>query len=46
MARPAHILVVDDSPTSRTRLADILEAQGYLVAVALSAEEAIPLFSD
>ncbi len=45
MARPAHILVVDDSPTSSNKLTEILEAQGYLVAVAVSAEEAIPLFN-
>ena len=46
MARPANILVVDDSPTSRAKLTEILEAQGYLVAVAMTAEEAIPLFFD
>jgi DNA-binding response OmpR family regulator len=45
MARPAHILIVDDSPTSSSKLTEILEAQGYLVAVAASAEEAIPLFN-
>lgn len=45
MARPAHILVVDDSVTSRNRLTEILEAQGYLVSVAVSAEEAIPFFN-
>lgn len=46
MARPANILVVDDSLTSSTKLTEILEAQGYLVSVATSAEEAIPLFTD
>jgi CheY-like chemotaxis protein len=45
MARPAHILVVDDSPSSISKLTEILEAQGYLVAVATSAEEAIPQFN-
>src|SRR5512133_2690893 len=45
MARPAHILVVDDSYTSSNKLTEILEAQGYLVAVASSAEEATPLFN-
>lgn len=45
MARPAHILVVDDSLTSSNKLTEILEAQGYLVAVAPSAEEAIVLFN-
>ena len=45
MARPAHILIVDDSPTSSTKLTEILEAQGYLVAVAASAEEAITRFN-
>ena len=45
MARPANILIVDDSLASRNRLTEILEAQGYLVAVATSAEEAMPLFS-
>lgn len=44
MARPAHILIVDDSLTSINKLTEILEAQGYLVAVATSAEEAIPVF--
>lgn len=46
MARPASILIVDDSLASRNKLTEILEAQGYLVAVATSAEEAIPLFSE
>jgi CheY-like chemotaxis protein len=45
MARPAHILVVDDSPSSISKLTEILEAQGYLVAIAASAEEAIPQFN-
>lgn len=45
MARPASILIVDDSTASRNNLTEILEAQGYHVAVAASAEEAIPLFS-
>jgi DNA-binding response OmpR family regulator len=46
MARPANILIVDDSPTSSTKLTEILEAQGYLVSVVTSAEEAIPVFSE
>ena len=46
MARPAHILIVDDSLTSSNKLTEILEAQGYLVAVAVSAEDAIPLFNN
>ena len=45
MARPANILIVDDSLTSSNKLTEILEAQGYLVAVSTSAEEAIPLFN-
>jgi len=45
MARPASILIVDDSLTSRLKLTEILEAQGYLVTVATSAEEAVPMFS-
>jgi DNA-binding response OmpR family regulator len=45
MARPAHILIVDDSLTSSNKLTEILEAQGYLVAVAASAEDAIILFN-
>jgi DNA-binding response OmpR family regulator/putative methionine-R-sulfoxide reductase with GAF domain len=44
MARPANILIVDDSVTSVHKLTEILEAQGYLVAVAASAEEAVPVF--
>jgi len=44
MARPASILIVDDSAASRIKLTEILEAQGYLVTVATSAEEAVPLF--
>lgn len=46
MARPAHILIVDDSLTSSNKFTEILEAQGYLVAVAASAEEAIPIFNE
>lgn len=46
MVHPAHILVVDDSHTSSKRFKEILEAQGYLVTVAHSAEEAIPLLND
>jgi len=45
MARPASILIVDDSAASRIKLTEILEAQGYLVTVATSAEEAVPLLS-
>jgi CheY-like chemotaxis protein/putative methionine-R-sulfoxide reductase with GAF domain len=45
MAHPANILVVDDSLTSSTKLTEILEAQGYLVSVATSAEDALPLFT-
>jgi len=44
MARPANILIVDDSVTSRTKLTEILEAQGYLVALATTAEEAETIF--
>ena len=46
MASPAHILVVDDSLASSNKLTEVLEAQGYLVAVAASAEDAIPLFNN
>jgi len=46
MARPANILIVDDSLSSRTKLTEILEAQGYLVAGAVSAEDAMPLLID
>ncbi len=45
MARPANILVVDDSLANSNNLLEILEAQGYLVSVAASAEEALPLFA-
>lgn len=45
MARPASILIVDDSAASRNKLTEILEAQGYLVTVATSAEEAVPLLA-
>ena len=45
MTHPAHILIVDDSLSSSNKLTEILEAQGYLVSVAVSAEDAIPLFS-
>jgi FixJ family two-component response regulator len=45
MAHPASILIVDDSATSVSKTTEILEAQGYHVASASSAEEAIPLFS-
>lgn len=45
MARPASILIVDDSHSSRTKLTEILEAQGYHVTIATTAEEAIPLFT-
>ena len=46
MARPAHILIVDDSPASSSKLTEILEAQGYLVDVAASAEIAISQFRE
>lgn len=46
MARPANILVVDDSSASNAFLIEILEAQGYLVSVTTSAEEALPLFDE
>jgi CheY-like chemotaxis protein len=46
MAHPAHILIVDDSPSSSCKLTEILEAQGYLVAAAASAEDAIQLFNN
>jgi twitching motility two-component system response regulator PilH len=36
-----NILVVDDSPTDRQYLADLLAKQGYKVATAESAEEAL-----
>lgn len=45
MARPANILLVDDSRANSTIIVEILEAQGYLVSVAASAEEALPLFT-
>ncbi|NTV49777.1 MAG: response regulator [Geobacteraceae bacterium] len=45
MARPADILVVDDSTASSNKLTEILEAQGYLVSVVTSAEEAIQRFN-
>ena len=45
MARPAHILIVDDSRSSSNKLTEILEAQGYLVAVSATAEEAIAAFN-
>ena len=39
---PIHnILVVDDSPTDRQHLTDILAKSGYNVAIAESAEEAL-----
>jgi CheY-like chemotaxis protein len=44
MARPANILIVDDSVTSRTKLTEILEAQGYLIALATTAEDAVTIF--
>jgi len=46
MARPANILVVDDSAESCTFLIEVLEAQGYLVSVTTSAEDALPLFAE
>lgn len=46
MSSAAHILIVDDSQASRARTAEILEAEGYLVTLASSAEEAIPLFKE
>ena len=45
MARPADILIVDDSPVSSNKLTEILEAQGYLVAAVASAEEAVLRFN-
>ena len=44
MSSPAHILIVDDSQACRCKTAEILEAEGYQVTLASSAEEAIPLF--
>lgn len=45
MTHPANILVVDDSLASSNNLLEILEAQGYLVTVVPTAEEALPLFA-
>lgn len=45
MARPANILLVNDPRASNAAILEILEAQGYLVSVATSAEEALPLFT-
>lgn len=44
MSSAAHILIVDDSAPCRKKLTEILEAEGYLVSQAASAEEAIPMF--
>ena len=38
-----NILVVDDSPTDRKYLADLLGKSGYLVATADSAEQALAM---
>jgi DNA-binding response OmpR family regulator/putative methionine-R-sulfoxide reductase with GAF domain len=40
-SKAGHILVVDDSPTSRTLLKGILEQRGYQVQVAEDGEEAL-----
>jgi DNA-binding response OmpR family regulator len=45
-AHPAHILIVDDTASSCSKFTEILDAQGYLVSVATSAEEAITLFNN
>ena len=41
MKRNLSVLVVDDHPGIRTGLADILEAEGFVVATASSGKEAI-----
>jgi class 3 adenylate cyclase len=41
MNEPAHILVVDDTPSNVKLLADILGARGYAVATAASGVEAL-----
>ena len=46
MSHPANILIIDDSPNSKQVLSEILEAEGYRVVTATSAEEALPLFKE
>ena len=41
MATPARILVVDDNETLRTLVAQVLEAEGYVVMAAESGEAAL-----
>jgi len=41
MTEQAHILVVDDSPTSQTLLAELLEQQGFKVTCSPSGEDAL-----
>ena len=43
---PLKILVVDDSPTERWFLADLIARQGYQVATAASGDEAITKVRD
>ncbi|MGZ0708038.1 response regulator transcription factor [Coraliomargarita sp. W4R53] len=44
MADPKHILIAEDDPSIRLVLVDILESEGYRVAVATNGEEALALF--
>jgi len=44
MADPKHILIAEDDPSIRLGLVDILEGEGYRVAVASNGEEALALF--
>ncbi|UCF67277.1 MAG: response regulator [Acidobacteriota bacterium] len=41
-----RVLVVDDEPTLRTVISEVLEAEGYDVTVAPSGEEALALFDN
>jgi two-component system chemotaxis sensor kinase CheA len=45
-ARKGHVLVVDDSITTRTMEKNILETHGYEVAVAVSGHDALAKISD
>jgi DNA-binding response OmpR family regulator len=44
MADPKHILIAEDDPSIRLVLVDVLESEGYRVAVATHGEEALALF--